>query len=150
VVEEACEIARPIAIDRHLDLSVSLGSSRRVDVLGDFAALRRLLRILLDNALKYTQSPGRIDVVLSTNSHQATVKVGDSGVGIPAADLPHIFDRFYRADPSRSAVEGAGLGLAIAKWIAEMHHAELSVSSEMHKGTVFQLVVPACPISGQA
>ena len=148
VVEEACEMARPIAEDRHLDLSVSLGASPLVNVLGDFATLRRLLWILLDNALKYTQAPGRIDVALSANSHQATVEVRDSGVGISAADLPHIFDRFYRADPSRSNIDGVGLGLAIAKWIAEMHHANLTVSSELRKGTVFQLILPVCTSLG--
>jgi heavy metal sensor kinase len=144
VVEEACEMARPIAKDRRLDLSLSLGASYLVNVLGDFAALRRLLWILLDNALKYTQAPGRIDVALSANSNQAIVEVRDSGVGISAVDLPHIFDRFYRADPSRSNVDGAGLGLAIAKWIAEMHHADLTVASELRKGTVVQLVLPVC------
>ncbi len=145
VVEEACELARPVAEDRQLDLSVSLDASRLVNVRGDFTTLRRLLWILLDNALKYTQAPGRIDVVLSANSQQATVEVRDSGVGISAADLPHIFDRFYRADPSRSNIDGAGLGLAIAKWIAEMHHADLTVASELQRGTVFQLVLPVCP-----
>lgn len=144
VVEEACEMARPIAEDRHLDLSVSLGVLQLVNVRGDFTTLRRLLWILLDNALKYTQAPGRIDVALSANSHQATVEVRDSGVGISAADLPHIFERFYRADPSRSNIDGAGLGLAIAKWIAEMHHADLTVASQLQKGTVFQLVLPLC------
>ncbi|MGA3131499.1 MAG: HAMP domain-containing sensor histidine kinase [Terracidiphilus sp.] len=142
VVEEACEMAQPIAKYRRLDLSVSFGTSRLVTVLGDFTTLRRLLWILLDNALKYTQAPGRIDVALKVNSHQATVEVRDSGVGISAADLPHIFERFYRADPSRSNIDGAGLGLAIAKWIAEMHHADLTVASELRKGTVFQLVLP--------
>jgi heavy metal sensor kinase len=144
IVEEACEMARPIAEDRHLNLSVSLAASHQVKVLGDVTTLRRLIWILLDNALKYTQSPGRIDVSMSANSHQATVEVRDSGMGISAADLPHIFNRFYRADPSRSNVEGAGLGLAIAKWIAEMHHAELSVTSELDRGTAFQLAFPSC------
>lgn len=148
VVQEACDMARPFAEDRHLDLSVSMDASHLVNVLGDFATLRRLLWILLDNALKYTQAPGRIDVVLSANSHQATVEVRDSGVGISAADLPYIFDRFYRADPSRSNIDGAGLGLAIAKWVAEMHHADLTVASEMLKGTVFQLVLPVCANPG--
>ncbi len=148
VVEEACDMARPIAEDRHLDLSVSMNASHPVNVLGDFTTLRRLFWILLDNALKYTQAPGRIDVALSANNHQATVEVRDSGVGISAADLPHIFDRFYRADPSRSNIDGAGLGLAIAKWIAEMHHADLTVASEMLKGTVFQLVLPVCTNPG--
>ena len=144
VVEEACEMARPIAKDRQLDLSVSLGDSHQVNVLGEFSTLRRLLWILLDNALKFTQAPGRIDVALSADSQQATVEVRDSGEGISAADLPHIFDRFYRADPSRSTIDGAGLGLAIAKWIAEIHHADLTVASELRKGTVFQLVLPVC------
>jgi heavy metal sensor kinase len=142
-VHEACEMARPIASERSLALSVSLGAGQRpVQVLGDFQALRRLLWILLDNALKYTQSPGRIDVAVSTTGDRATVLVCDTGAGIAETDLPHIFDRFYRADPSRSEVEGSGLGLAIAKWIAEMHHAQLSVASEERRGTVFQLILP--------
>ncbi len=148
VVEQACEMARPIAQDRQLDLSVSLDFSHSVSVLGDFPTLRRLVWILLDNALKYTQAPGWIDVSLSVNSQRATVEVRDSGVGISAADLPHIFDRFYRADPSRSNIDGAGLGLAIARWIAEMHHAHLTVASELEKGTVFKLVLPVCPHPG--
>lgn len=143
VVEEACAMARPLANERRLALTASLGG-HPVHVLGDFSTLRRLLWILLDNALKYTHAPGRIDVDLSTAGKQARVTVRDSGEGIPAADLPHIFDRFYRADPSRSHVEGSGLGLAIAKWIAEMHHAELTVASELHKGTVFKLELPVC------
>ena len=145
VVVEACEMARPIAQERNLGLSVSLGGSRLVNILGDFSTLRRLFWILLDNALKYTCAPGQIDVALSTSSGHATVQVRDSGVGISESDLLHIFDRFFRADPSRSHVEGSGLGLAIAKWIAEMHGADLTVASELHKGTVFQLVIPVAP-----
>lgn len=141
VVEQACEMARPIAEQRDLDLEMSLGT-RVIDVFGDFTALRRLLWILLDNALKYTQPPGRIDVALSATATAATVMVRDSGAGIAQRDLPHIFDRFYRADPSRSQIEGAGLGLSIAKWIAETHRADLKVASELNKGTVFQLVFP--------
>jgi signal transduction histidine kinase len=72
------------------------------------------------------------------------VLVRDSGIGIAQTDLPFIFDRFYRADPSRGQVEGSGLGLSIAKWIAEMHHANLSVTSEANKGTTFQLVFRIC------
>jgi signal transduction histidine kinase len=115
-----------------------------VNVLGDFQALRRLLWILLDNALKYTKAPGRIEVTLSTEGHQARVLVRDTGSGISESDLPHIFDRFYRADPSRSEIEGSGLGLAIAKWIADMHHAELSVESTEHQGTTFQVAFSLC------
>ncbi|MFZ1937884.1 MAG: ATP-binding protein, partial [Terracidiphilus sp.] len=142
VVREACELARPIAEERRLSLSVSLGAPRNVSVLGDFATLRRLVWILLDNALKYTPARGSIDVALSANHKVATVQVRDSGAGISKADLPRIFDRFYRADPSRSHIEGTGLGLAIAKWIAEIHHAELSVESKENQGTIFQVVFP--------
>jgi heavy metal sensor kinase len=142
VVEETCEMARPFADQRHLVLSVSIGAESSPRVLGDSAGLRRLLWILLDNALKYTDAPGRIEVTLNAAAGATTLQVRDSGIGIAALDLPHVFERFYRADPSRSQVEGSGLGLAIAKWIAEIHHAELSVDSNEHHGTVFRVVFP--------
>jgi len=142
VVEGTCLLARPLAEERNLSLSASLGDERFVNVLGDYSTLRRLMWILLDNALKYTNGPGYIEVSLSSDKQRATVLVKDSGEGITEADLPHIFDRFFRADPSRSQPEGSGLGLSIAKWIAEMHDASLSVTSQVHEGTVFQLVFP--------
>ena len=144
VVEEACGMARPIADERKLTLSVSAGSGSSINVLGDFSSLRRLVWIMLDNALKYTPAPGTVDVKISVAFKRATLQVSDSGIGISQTDLPHIFDRFFRTDPSRSQVEGSGLGLAIAKWIVEMHHAELSVASTEHKGTTFQVVIPIC------
>ena len=109
---------------------------------GDYSSLRRLLWILLDNAAKYTPAPGTIQVTVSAAADQVSVTVEDHGIGIPAADLPHIFERFYRADPSRSQVEGSGLGLAIAKWIADIHHARFTVESQENSGSVFQLVFP--------
>jgi heavy metal sensor kinase len=142
VVEDACEMARPMASERHHILSVALDAGKIVNVPGDFASLRRLVWILLDNAFKYTPSPGRIDVTLSVSHHEATVTVCDNGIGIPESDLPRIFDRFYRADPSRSQVEGSGLGLSIARWIADTHHADLSVSSVEHAGTAIQVAFP--------
>jgi heavy metal sensor kinase len=143
-VQEACGMARPLADERNLTLSVSAGSGSSVKVLGDFPSLRRLVWILLDNALKYTPAPGRVEVSLSVSSKQAILIVRDSGIGIAQIDLPHVFDRFYRTDPSRSQVEGSGLGLAIAKWIAEMHHADISVASTEHEGTTFRVSVPLC------
>jgi heavy metal sensor kinase len=144
VVEEACGMARPLADERGLTLSVSVGAGPSVSVLGDFSSLRRLVWIMLDNALKYTPAPGRVDISLGVAKKQATLVVSDSGIGIAQNDLPHIFDRFFRTDPSRSQVEGSGLGLAIAKWIVEMHHADLSVASTEHKGTIFQIIFPIC------
>jgi heavy metal sensor kinase len=144
VVQEACDMARPLAKERGLALSVAFGSSASMNVLGDFSSLRRLVWIILDNALKYTPEPGRVEVSLDVGAKQAILRVSDSGMGIAQADLPHVFDRFYRTDPSRSQVEGSGLGLAIAKWIAEMHRAELSVSSTVHEGTTFRVAFPLC------
>lgn len=142
VVDQACEAVRPLAAERHLDLFVTLDAQRNVQVLGDFSSLRRLLSILLDNALKYTPPPGNVHVSLSTADNKAILQVQDSGTGIAASDLPHIFDRFYRADPSRSQIEGCGLGLAIARWIANLHQAEISVVSTPNKGSTFLVVFP--------
>jgi heavy metal sensor kinase len=138
LVADVCAMARPIALERSLSLDVSQPSST-VSVLGDAPSLRRLLWILLDNALKYTNPSGRIAVSLFTGADSATLLVSDSGIGIAPADLPYVFDRFYRADPSRGMVEGNGLGLAIAKWIADSHRVELSVTSEESKGTAFRM-----------
>lgn len=143
VVKRAHEMARPIADERHLSLTVSLGAEL-VRVPGDFATLRRLLWILLDNALKYSPTAGQIEIALSAMGGRATVMVRDSVVGISESDLLHIFGRFYRADPSRSQVEGAGLGLSIAKWLADLHQADLTVTSRVDHGTVFRLEFPIC------
>jgi signal transduction histidine kinase len=142
VVAETCEMARPLAAERSHTLSVALEGRQNLMILGDFASLRRLFWILLDNAFKYTPPSGRIDVRLSSSDHKATVTVRDNGIGIAGEDLPRIFDRFYRADPSRGQVEGCGLGLSIAKWIAEIHRAEFSVASEERAGTVFGITFP--------
>jgi signal transduction histidine kinase len=142
VVDEVCALAAPIAKDRGLTLAMHMTRDPSVSVLGDFASLRRLLWILIDNAMKYTHPEGRVEVTVSVEAMSATLSVEDTGVGISATDLPLVFDRFYRADPSRGMVEGNGLGLAIAKWIAEMHGAEISVSSRETIGTTFQVTFP--------
>jgi len=144
VVDDACGMAEPLAESRGLSLRISSGSARYAEILGDAPSLRRMVWVLLDNALKYTNAPGSIDVALTTASDSATLVVRDSGIGISDDDLPHIFDRFYRADPSRSQVEGTGLGLSIAKWIAEIHHATISVMSTESRGTTFQVEFPLC------
>jgi len=106
----------------------------------DQAQLGRLLLNLLDNAVKYGKSGGKVLASVYTDAGQPAVSVSDNGPGIPAADLPHIFKRFYRADSSRSS-SGFGLGLSIAKSIADAHGAEIRVASSP-AGSTFTVVFP--------
>jgi signal transduction histidine kinase len=121
----------------------SLDLDGPVTVQGDETRLRQLLLILLDNALKYTDEGGRVDVVVGQAEKHARLVVADTGAGIPAHDLPHIFDRFYRVDESRNHENGGtGLGLAIARWIVQAHHGTIKVESEQGKGARFQVELP--------
>ena len=99
--------------------------------------------ILLDNAVKFTPPQGRITVSLTSSDGCAVAEVRDTGIGIAAEDLPHIFERFFRADPARSReTGGAGLGLSIGKWIAEAHGGTISASSKPGAGSLFQVRIP--------
>jgi heavy metal sensor kinase len=142
VVKTACQKARSLTEERGHTLTVHFEDGRHATVWGDYSSLNRLLWILLDNAAKYTPARGNIRVTLAVAAEHVTIAVEDNGIGISAADLPHIFGRFYRADPSRSQVEGSGLGLSIAKWIANVHQASLSVESNANAGSVFTVAFP--------
>lgn len=97
----------------------------------------------MDNAAKYTPRGGSVEVGLERRDGHAVAYASDTGIGIAAPDLAHIFDRFWRADKARSREQGgAGLGLSIAKWIVEMHAGTISVQSELGKGSVFEIRVP--------
>jgi len=113
-------------------------------VRADQGLVKQACRILLDNAIKYTPAGGSIRLMVSCADGKARFTVQDSGVGIPPDDLPHIFDRFYRAENSRArATGGTGLGLSIAKWIAERHGGYLEVLSREDFGTRISFVLPA-------
>jgi signal transduction histidine kinase len=112
-------------------------------VLGDEAALRRLVDILLDNAFKYTQSPGSVHLSLEQKGESTVITVQDSGMGIAEKDQPKIFERFYRVDEARSRAQGgAGLGLAIAQWIVTQHRGSIGVQSHLGAGAVFRVELP--------
>ena len=109
---------------------------------GDPTLLRQLLMILFDNAVKFTPRGGTVRVRVGSAAGRSTVVVEDSGVGIASDQLPHVFERFYRGDPARSrsgadgpAADGAGLGLSIAKWIADAHGADIALASAPGAGT---------------
>jgi len=112
-------------------------------VLGDEPLLRRLAEILLDNAFKYTHSPGSVRLSLELNAETALLTVQDSGVGIAQEDQSRIFERFYRVDKARSRAEGGtGLGLAIAQWIVTQHHGLIHVESREGEGATFRVELP--------
>jgi len=115
-----------------------------VQVTGDAVRLRQLVLILMDNALKYTDSGGAVTVALERQDGRAHLVVRDTGIGIPPDDLPHIFDRFYRVDRAREHESGGtGLGLAIAQWIVQAHRGSIGVVSRRQQGTEFSVDLPA-------
>lgn len=118
----------------------------QVCVIGDADRLKQLLWNLIGNALKYTPSGGQVKMSLSKADGWAKLSVEDSGVGIPQEDLPYIFDRFYRVDKARNRQQGgAGLGLAIAQWIAKAHGGRIEVESTIGEGTAFHVLLPLAP-----
>ena len=122
--------------------------AQRLPVMGDENALRRVIDILLDNALKYTLAPGKVTLSALKNEEQGrvVVTVEDSGIGIAPEDQARIFERFYRVDKARSReLGGAGLGLAIARWIVQLHKGSLTVKSELGKGSAFRVELPTTP-----
>jgi heavy metal sensor kinase len=126
----------PVARARDLTLTCDAGEG--VTVLGDAGWLERLLLNLVDNAIAFTQPGGQIAIRASRKDGVAELTVADTGIGIDAASLPHLFERFYQADASRSAKSGGvGLGLSLARWIAQRHAATITVASEPGRGSTF-------------
>jgi signal transduction histidine kinase len=124
-------------------VEIKLVEVDQVCVLGDADRLKQLLLILVDNATKYTPPGGVVSLSLSRQGGWAHLSVADTGVGIPPEDVPHIFDRFYRVDKARGRAQGgSGLGLSIAKWIAQAHGGGIDVTSEMSEGTTFTIKLP--------
>jgi heavy metal sensor kinase len=130
-------------------LRFDLGPMDDLAVRGDRLKLRQLFLNILDNAIRYTPGGGSVAVALVKSEDRVVATVSDTGIGIPADQLPFIFDRFYRVDKARSRAEGGmGLGLAIAGCIAKAHGGEIEVESEVGKGTIFRVVLPEFARSG--
>jgi len=140
LVRDACELLEPVAEDKGVNLACE--APEALPVLGDPRMIQRILSNLLDNAIKYTPSEGSVKVSLSEkDGREAIVTVQDTGMGIPSNDLPHIFERFYRCDHSRSQ-PGTGLGLSLARALARAHQGDITVASTLGQGSTFTLILP--------
>jgi heavy metal sensor kinase len=131
--------------NRASEKNVALGyetAGSAVTVIGNSDSLRRLVNNLVQNGIAYTDSGGAVTVTLSTENGSASIVVRDTGIGISAADLPHIFERFYRADKARSNAGGAGLGLSIVASIVKAHRGTVAVKSEVGHGSEFHVALP--------
>jgi signal transduction histidine kinase len=115
-------------------------SNPSIEINADYDRLNQVLSNLLSNALRYTSPGGQITLHAETTQEGVRITVRDTGAGIPAEDLPYIFDRFWRADKSRTRTEGSsGLGLAIARQLVLAHGGTIRVESEVGKGTIFAI-----------
>jgi len=142
LAEKALTQVRPVATERHISLHNEVSSGQ---IMGDEDSLVQLLVILLDNAIKYSPHDSTVTLTGETKGDQTVLRVIDQGLGIEPAQLEHVFDRFFRADNSRAKAanaEGFGLGLSIAKMIADLHHGTIELTSRIGKGTTASISLP--------
>jgi len=142
IVKESYKKILPLAKEKKIEVTFKINDQ---NLLGNKESLEEMVLIFLDNAVKYTPKGGKISVETERDKRWFIVKVSDTGIGIANEDLPHIFDRFYRVDQSRSKekVAGFGLGLSLAKKIIEIHKGTVEVKSVLGKGTTFIIKLPA-------
>ncbi len=131
-------------------IAVTLTAPEDVMILGDLQRLRQMMLNMIDNAIKYNRVEGEIRLGLARRGETAVITVEDTGIGVPQEETTKIFDRFYRVDRARPRdLGGAGLGLAITKWIVEAHGGSITVRSELNRGTTFEIALPAAPGAGK-
>lgn len=138
-IQQALTNTKKIASIKNIKIS---SKGKDVELETNYVSLVELLTILLDNAIKYSHKGGSVTIGTKSDERKVYISVSDEGIGIKASDLPYIFNRFYRADISRNKtqVEGYGLGLSIAKSIADMLKGKITVESRPNEGSTFQLI----------
>ena len=143
VVQESIDRLEPMAGRKNQKVTFSIEDE--CEMFADAGKLEQVSYNLIGNAVKYTPEGGEIRIVLARSGRNAVLTVRDNGIGIPAEDIPHIFDRFYRVDKARTRTGdegGTGLGLSIVRQIVRLHAGTVTVSSEAGKGTVFTVTLP--------
>jgi signal transduction histidine kinase len=149
LAESTANEMKLLAEEKSIGLRIHAESG--VHIVGDRVRLQQVIVNLIDNAIKYTQVGGMIDVRIGREVKTAVLEVSDNGLGIPANALPHVFERFYRADKARSrATGGAGLGLSIVKAICAAHNGEITVSSQEGHGSRFRVELPLSALLANA
>ena len=140
VICDACDLFQSAAEDKGLTMVCHVDENISVDA--DMRLIQRMIANLLDNAIKYTLPDGRVDVSAHTDGKRGVqIAIADTGIGISRKDLPHIFERFYRCDPSRSQ-SGTGLGLSFARTVARAHGGDIFVKSTPDQGSTFTVTLP--------
>ncbi len=141
LLEDVCEDFSTLAKTR--DIQFKLGAVTDLEVMGNLEFLRRMVTNLASNALRYTDAGGTIIIWSEAEGRNLAIKVSDTGIGIPPESIDHVFDRFYRVDKARArAAGGAGLGLSIVKAVVESHKGNISVTSEVGRGSTFKVTIP--------
>jgi signal transduction histidine kinase len=145
LVKFAADVVKDLSLasaDRGLELSVET-APKPIYVFADAGRLQQVMHNLLENAMRYTETGGRVIVRVEAAPGEALLSVSDSGVGIPEADLPYVFERFFRSKGSRATNPGgSGLGLSIVRWIVEAHKGKVTVESRLGKGSTFTVRLP--------
>jgi heavy metal sensor kinase len=145
VVMDCCRALKPLSTERQV--AIRTGTWPEVPFRGDEDLLRQLVMNVLQNAVQHSSTPGSVAVDVTRSTTGVTIRITDSGTGIPSADRPRIFDRFVQLDHARRGT-GAGLGLPIARWIAEAHGGSLMLGSSGPDGSTFSIELPAAGSHG--
>ncbi len=139
LIDDLYEIAQKLAIKKRIQ--VNLSTTKSVYILGFKDKLARAILNIIDNAIKYSPAQGQVEIILEKTPNKALISIIDQGLGVLEEEIPHIFNRFYRGSKT-DKVFGAGLGLAIAKSIVNLHQGEIRVKSKKGKGSTFVIVLP--------
>ncbi|REL38468.1 sensor histidine kinase [Rhodohalobacter sp. SW132] len=142
LIQDLVQQFRPIAEKREVTLEAQFPTNPNNLIEADIGLMSRALTNLIDNAIQHTPEGGKVTIATVESGQDFVIEISDTGCGISEEDLPHVFDRFYQADKSRSEKQGAGLGLAIAQKILHLHGAEVMVSSIENRGTTFRVALP--------